>query len=195
MMDEALQCFDNALGALDYHWGPYHPLHSTIYSILGFLYMQKQNYDDSLILYKNSLMCCLRVLGPNHPHTAEVYIELGSLYLRLEDQAESLSAFEKGYSIYEASIGKHSIITVNAGVQLAQLLIEQGRYDQAKPIISHCCEVHEIIIEQLNHDKDSENSIKIAHHYDKLYEILALGLTLALSIQNYSLSLVYCERL
>ena len=47
LQDEALQCFDHALTALEYHWGPYHPLHCTLYSILAYLYMEKGKFDDA----------------------------------------------------------------------------------------------------------------------------------------------------
>lgn len=124
MQEEALQCFDNALSALDFHWGPYHPLHSTIYSLLAYLYMEARNYEESLVLYKNSLMCCLRVLGPNHPHTGEVYLEIGKLYLAMEIPNEALTALEKSHSIYEASLGPYSLSSVNAGFTLAQLLVQ-----------------------------------------------------------------------
>ena len=34
---EADQYFSKALATLDHHWGPYHPLHSTIYGIMAHL--------------------------------------------------------------------------------------------------------------------------------------------------------------
>ncbi|OMJ73494.1 hypothetical protein SteCoe_27794 [Stentor coeruleus] len=131
MQDEALQCFDHALTALEYHWGPYHPLHCTLYSILAYLYMEKHNYEEALILYKNSLMCSLRVLGPNHPHTAEVYVELGNLYIENKAYSEAASAIEKGLSVYEASLGETAAVTITARRKLEQLYEELGREDKS----------------------------------------------------------------
>mmetsp|Transcript_15443 Transcript_15443/g.2580 ORF Transcript_15443/g.2580 Transcript_15443/m.2580 type:complete len:82 (+) Transcript_15443:2697-2942(+) len=81
--------------------------------------MEKQNYDEALVLYKNSLACCLRVLGPNHPHTAEVYLEIGKLYLTMEIPNEAMVSLEKSHAIYTASLGEFSLSTINAGFNLA----------------------------------------------------------------------------
>lgn len=177
MQDEALQCFDHALTALEYHWGPYHPLHCTLYSILAFLYMKKSNLDEALILYKNSLMCSLRVLGPNHPHTAEIYVELGNLYVQQRSLIEATSAIEKGFSVYEAALGPNAVVTVTAGVKLSQLYIELGKIDKALLLIKNALIVHEKNIEELLVDSDL-NYVKINHHYDKIEEILNIALSI-----------------
>ena len=57
-------------------------------------------FEDSLTLYKTSLVCLLRVLGNNHKLTAEVYMDLGNLYLKMRDSEQSTSHFEKAYEIY-----------------------------------------------------------------------------------------------
>ena len=176
MQDEALQCFDHALTALEYHWGPYHPLHCTLYSILAFLYMKKGNFDEALILYKNSLMCSLRVLGPNHPHTAEIYIELGNLYVQKNSVSEAITAIEKGFSVYQASLGINAIVTVTAGVKLAQLYIQTRKFDKALPLIKNAIVVHENVIKMLSEQDSGNNSVKINHHYDKLEEICDVAL-------------------
>jgi hypothetical protein len=194
MIDEGLQCFDNALSALEFHWGPYHPLHSTIYCIMAYLYLQKENYEDALVLYKNSLMCCLRVLGPNHPQTAEVYIELGNLYVSHSNPPEALIAIEKGYSIYEAALGPRALSTVTAGFQLAHLLISAGRYREAEKLVGQCYNVHEEMIEELNSSDDPSSHVKISHHIDKLIQICELAFLLYSRNENNLMLLAYIDR-
>lgn len=44
---------DEALFALDYHCGPYHPLHSAIYTILASRYIEEGKYEDALSFYNS----------------------------------------------------------------------------------------------------------------------------------------------
>lgn len=135
MQDEALQSFDQALTALEYHWGPYHPLHCTLYSILAYLYMEKGKFDDALILYKNSIVCSLRVLGPNHPNTAEAYIELGTLYVKQRNLEEAVGNIEKGFLVYENNLGKFASATLNTAAKLALLYLEIADLDKVKGFV------------------------------------------------------------
>ena len=43
--------FTKALSTLDHHWGPFHPLHVNIYSIMAQLLIEKGKYDDAKYLY------------------------------------------------------------------------------------------------------------------------------------------------
>lgn len=78
---EADAFFSKALQALDHHWGPFHPLHISIYGIMAQLLINNGKYDDASYLYQASLLCCMRVLGPNHIQTGEVHMDFGKLYL------------------------------------------------------------------------------------------------------------------
>jgi len=102
---EADQYFSKALATLDHHWGPFHPLHSTIYGIMAHLLIQRGKLDEAKYLYESSLICSLRVLGPNHIQTAEIHIDFGRLYLRMKNKDESLQHFEEAYLIYESYYG------------------------------------------------------------------------------------------
>lgn len=188
LQDEALQCFDHALTALEYHWGPYHPLHCTLYSILAYLYMKKSNFEEALILYKNSLMCSLRVLGPNHPHTAEVYIELGNLYVQQHNLTEATSVMEKGFFVYEASLGKNAVISVTVGVKLAQLYLEMGKFEKVMNLVTNAINVHEGMIQGLISEGARENTVKICHHYEKCGECLEVALKYAKMTNNLEMS-------
>lgn len=112
-MKEAISHFDDALASLDFHLGESHPLHSTVYSILGYYHVEKGNFNDALTLYKLSLVCCTRILGPNHPYTGEVYLDLGNLTLKMQMKIEALGYFEKAFYVFEASKGADSIECAN----------------------------------------------------------------------------------
>jgi tetratricopeptide (TPR) repeat protein len=134
-------CF-RAISTLDFHWGTYHPLHATIYSILAYLLIKhKDNLEQAEELYKASLICCTRVLGPNHLHTAEVYMDYGRLYLKMNNKEQALASIEKAYLIYESSIEKSQLPLANAALQLATILEDQRRFKEALPYARKAVEV------------------------------------------------------
>lgn len=135
-------CF-KAISALDFHWGQYHPLHSTVYSILAYLLIKhKDNLKQAKDLYNASLICCTRVLGPNHLHTAEVHMDFGRLYLKMNNKEEALASIEKAYLIYESSIEKCVIPLANAALQLAIIMEDQRRFKEALPYARKAAELY-----------------------------------------------------
>jgi len=83
--------FTEALKILDHHWGPYHPLHINIYSIMAQLLILNQKYEDATYLYKASLRCCMRIIGPNHIQTGEVHMDYARLQLMKANRDDNTS--------------------------------------------------------------------------------------------------------
>jgi len=147
-------CTD-AISSLQYHWGPYHPLHSTIYTVMAFLIVKyKEKYEQALQLYQASLICCARVLGPNHSHTAEVYMDFARLYLKMNNKEQALSNIEKAYLIYESSMERNISQLASAAFQLATIMEEQRRYKDALPYARKAAELY-----GLNKGQDNEMCI------------------------------------
>ena len=48
---QADQFFSRALTTLDHHWGPYHPLHSTVYGIMAYLLVLRGKMEEAKYLY------------------------------------------------------------------------------------------------------------------------------------------------
>ena len=189
LQDEATQCFENALSALNFHWGESHPLHSNLYCMLGRIYIDQDNLSEAIILYKNALLCCLKVLGPNHVLTASVYMELSSYYILINNMDNALDVNEKAYFIYEASYGKDSIITAAAAVKLSEVLGNLGRYSQAKEMIESSCFVYEKEIET----KKNEYEFKVL--MEKYYVSAFLGLIISVKSNDFLTLLVYADKL
>jgi tetratricopeptide (TPR) repeat protein len=108
-MDEKISesdvCFTKALEILDHHWGPFHPLHINIYSIMAQLLIHNGKHDDAIYLFKASLLCCMRILGPNHVQTGDVHMDFGRLYLTKKKKQESLQHFLEAYLIFDSYFG------------------------------------------------------------------------------------------
>jgi hypothetical protein len=67
---ESERFFELATESLKHHLGPSHPLHMTVYGLMACLLMPKGKFEESMYLYKSSLLCCMKTLGPNHIQTA-----------------------------------------------------------------------------------------------------------------------------
>ena len=130
-INEADICFTKALEILDHHWGPFHPLHINIYSIMAQLLIYKNKYEDAGYLYKASLLCCMRILGPNHIQTGEVHMDYGKLYLLRKKKMDSLQHFMEAYLIYEAYFGQNALQTAEASMNIAAILEEDRKLKEA----------------------------------------------------------------
>ena len=91
-----------------------------------FYYAEKKRYDDAVLLYKSSLVCCLRILGANHVQTGEVYLDLANLYLKMNQREDALGLYEKAFSIFEIHKTETPVQYANSGFQIAHLLSESG---------------------------------------------------------------------
>lgn len=125
-LEEALRCFDSALKALEFHLGLYHPLHATLYSILGKFYVEKELYQDAYMLFKSSLVCTIRILGANHVQTGEIYQELAELLKKMGQKEEALQDYEKACLVFEAAKGAGSVECANLSFQISSLYLELG---------------------------------------------------------------------
>jgi tetratricopeptide (TPR) repeat protein len=192
-VEEALQCFDNALTALDFHWGEGHPMHASVYSIMALMYLKKQNFDEALVLYKSSLMCCLKVLGPNHSLTAEVYMELGHYYSTVGLPADALSLVEKAFAVYESNEGRKSMAAASAALIIAQLTDHLGRRDQALQMVELCSEVYQLRLDATDLNDPTEqvraNSLK-----KQLIDALSIGVRVAARLSEHKLLFYYAEK-
>jgi len=139
----AIQYFQQAIDYLHFHVGEYHPLHAIVYSILGSYYVEKGSFQDALLLYKSSLVCCTRILGPNHPYTAGVYLDLGNLTLKMRESEEALNYFEKAFYVFQASKGEDSIECANTSYMMATLLILSGKVNETTQAVLHAMRIYE----------------------------------------------------
>jgi tetratricopeptide (TPR) repeat protein len=191
LYEEASQCFHNAIVAVQFHWGEFHPLVSTVHSALAKIYTEQEKYSEALSLYKNALLCCLKALGPNHVRTAEVYLELCSYYLSAKNLENAFEVAEKAFCVYQACYGKDSIVTAEVGVKLSEILLDLGRYDQAVDLIHDSCRAYEAHISTHALDNDFQSYTTLKKYHLAAY----IGLTIALKTNNYPYILLYAAKL
>ena len=192
MEAEAMSCFENAISALNFHWGEVHPLHSNLYSFLAEISLQKENYKEAGLLYKNSLLCCFKHLGPNHIHTGQIYLDLSKYYCLIDLFDDALIAIEKAYNIYISYYGKDSLLTVSCGVLYGELLFKMGRHEQSIVLIQNACIIFNENIKgfDINLVKNEKNDI-----VNKFYAAAIIGMKIGIKTGNFKVILEYSDKI
>lgn len=153
MQDQATEVdvyFSKALQVIDHHWGPFHPMHISIYGVMAQLLISQAKYDDAKYLYQASILCCVRTLGPNHIQTGEVHMDFGKLYLLMDERQESLQHFIEAYLIYESYFKGQSLQQAEAALKIADLLEDQKRMKEALVYAKFASEAYRLCYEQIN---------------------------------------------
>lgn len=143
---QAERIFQLTTDAVFHHLGPSHPLHMTVYGIMAYLLVPKGKMDEAMYLYKSSLFCCMKVLGPNHIQTAESHMEFGQFYLKWDKRDQALQHFEQAYMVYDNYFSKqqqkNSVLTADAAMQVANILEDQNRLNEAYSYIQVACDTY-----------------------------------------------------
>lgn len=193
LVEESLQCFDNALSAIDFHWGIAHPMHASVYSIMAFLYLKKQLFEEALVLFKSSLMCCTKALGANHPYTAEVYMELGNYYSSVGHPNDALSSVEKAFAIYESNDGRKSLQAASSALIIAELTAHLGRKDTTLQMVELCIEIYETHLRGLDME-DPSAQIAASNYKKKLIDALSIGIKMTSRLNDTKRLYYYSEK-
>ena len=120
-----------ALEILNYHWGQYHPLHCTIYSILAYLLIKhKESHGEALSIYKVILVSYNKLLGNNHSLIAETYMNIGKLLISVGKKEKALANFDKALSFY-IDEEKYKKQLADCAYQIGVIKKEQKKYKDA----------------------------------------------------------------
>ncbi len=70
-------------------------------------------------------------------------MDFGRLFLRMRNKDESLQHFEQAFLIYDSYFGGNALPTSNAAMQIATIMEEQGRLNDALRYVSIASEAYE----------------------------------------------------
>ena len=112
----------------------------TVYGIMAQLLIPKNKMEEAMYLMKSSLFCCMKVLGPNHINTANCHMDFGQFYLKWEKRDLALQHFEQAYIVYDIYFRrknqmKNSVHTADAAMQVANIMEEQNRLNEAEKYV------------------------------------------------------------
>ena len=116
-------------------------MHIHIYSIMAQLLIKNHKYEEAKYLYQASIVCCYRILGPNHLQTAQVQMDYGHLFKKSGQTSEAIQHFEEAYSIYKIYFGEKALQTAQAAAELANLMEDDRRLDEAREYADIASEV------------------------------------------------------
>jgi tetratricopeptide (TPR) repeat protein len=136
---EALDCFNAALAALNFHYGAFHPLHIKIHVFLGEIYMSLKDFQSADKFLKVALASSLKILGPNHRQTAQIYLALGKVSSFEGDYEKNLEYNEKSYLIFSSEFGNSHLLTLSSELLLAESAEKLGYFDRTLEIARKVC--------------------------------------------------------
>jgi CHAT domain-containing protein/tetratricopeptide (TPR) repeat protein len=92
--------------------------------------------EEALTRRRAALENFKKVLSPNHPTFAVVHNNLGRTLLDVGDKKGAETSFLKALAVNEAAFGADHINTSRTLVTLAEFLVDEGRRDEAAPLLS-----------------------------------------------------------
>ena len=191
--EEAFQAFQQGLFALNFHWGPNHPLHCRLNCILADLHMKQGNMSNALHLYKVSLGICMKTIGPNHIFTAQLNMKLAQFYLESNLMEESFLVTEKAFLVFEAFYGKNSLVTAKAATKLSEILVSLGKYKEAKELVSKACTVYNNNL--LRNQEIKSNLYEKSHILKEFYLACLVGLVVGLKTCDFGIVKVFSDKI
>ena len=121
-------------------------LASTLLNLAAIYYAQG-DYENTEVLYQESLELFREQLGDRHPEVARALTNLGSLYQAQGRYAETEPLFQEALSIYREQLGDGNPEIVNTLSNLGDLYIAQGHFRDYQLAIDYYQESLEIALE------------------------------------------------
>eukprot|EP00743_Colponemidia_sp_Colp-15_P012837 GILK01014728.1.p1 GENE.GILK01014728.1~~GILK01014728.1.p1 ORF type:complete len:1099 (-),score=210.29 GILK01014728.1:114-3410(-) len=123
---ESLVCYENALQAVSFHYGPNHPLYLDIHGQLASLYEDNRQYEKALELFDFCLTLCVRILGANHPKTAWCHTCIAHVHVAMGEADKACVAFDRALLVNETAFGSSTAVTAECCISLATSLRKKG---------------------------------------------------------------------
>jgi serine/threonine-protein kinase len=122
------------------HFGDEHRYTALVLANLAGVVRERGGYEESEQLFRESLGIIERVLGEEHPWVGFTKTGLATVYHARGDRADAEALYRDGLDLLDRTAGAHPR-TAAARVGLGRLLVEQGRAEEAEPLLSAGLEV------------------------------------------------------
>ena len=107
---------------------------------LGRVEQSAGNITEAKSYFERSLALHKELLGPNHQEVASVLLDLSSVHLWQDDLGQAEQRTREAVRIYEATMPALYPDRVMANINLAEILVSQGRMDEASPLLERSIE-------------------------------------------------------
>jgi CHAT domain-containing protein/tetratricopeptide (TPR) repeat protein len=134
-LDRAESYFTRALAVREHVQGPEHPDVASTLTSLAAIANTRENFARAEQLYLRIIAINEKAHGPEHISVAPALFGLASTYSNRGQFARAESLLRRALAIFEkASAGRDDFFTVLTLNNLAAVLKEQGRYEEAEPL-------------------------------------------------------------
>lgn len=139
--EQALAQFSQAL-ELHLQYSPEHPDLPIIHNNIGYAWHEMGDLNLAESHYRQALEHLRRQhAGQPHPDVAYGLNNLGVLLRDLDRRDQALPLYRESLSMRAATLGEHHPATGRAQLNLARLLLEMGRHQDARPHAEHAWEI------------------------------------------------------
>jgi len=105
---------------------------------LGRVELAAGNLDAAKAYFERSLALHRDLLGPHHQEVASAMIDLAAAHLWMDELRQAEQQVRDAVRIYEATVPTLYPDRVMANVNLAEILVRQGRLEEASPLLEAC---------------------------------------------------------
>jgi tetratricopeptide (TPR) repeat protein len=98
------------------------------------LLVSQGKYGEAEPVMKEALAIAETALGPTNTEVTNLLSNMGEVYRRQKNYSEARLYMERALSMAEKTSGASSLRTAGALIDIALLDIEEGRFEEAKPL-------------------------------------------------------------
>jgi hypothetical protein len=128
---KALEHTQKALTFFLKNMEPDHYYAVDAHNSMGIIRRELGHYDQALEHFNQALQSGIKTMGAKSPRIAPTHRNIGNLYCEMGSYEKALGHFQKSLALFEESQGATHVDTVAAYLELAHVLHELDRKDQA----------------------------------------------------------------
>lgn len=142
-LDAAEPLFRETIAASRRVLGSTHPDTCAVINNLAFVLRSQGKLVEALATYNEALTGFLASVGPEHHEVMRVYGSLGAIHQQLGQLTEARAFNEKCLATAERVLGEHHAEVASARDTLASVLIAQGEFAAAEPLLRRAIADHQ----------------------------------------------------
>ena len=129
--EESEAALERAIALVEGVYGPNHPKIAAHTNNLALLYFRQDRLDDAEAMHLRTLEIAKATYGDTHPLVGRAVLNLSLVAQAKGNLEKATTLAEQGTEAFEATIGAEHEDTLEAYKLLAELLTDQGRYQEA----------------------------------------------------------------
>lgn len=126
-----------------------------VYSTLGDIYKDKQDYNNALSMHKKALVLYEKIYGENHPFVGITYHNIGDDYSMMDDYDSALAYFNKAIVIKTEIYGESHSSLANSYANIGGIYFYKEEWERAFHYFDRAVNIYKDVYGE-NHDNTIE---------------------------------------